>query len=185
MAAQRVGCARPPELTVRHISDPGEAQALRQLAEAETSGPGRAPVLVGITLTSPRGVLMAPELSKLVDFLWLDVRRLQAASFGYPPSIFLTAEPLDDYVRRGLLTVDPRQDADGPMAQLLASFGVTRVATPGCRLGVRLAGPVSEPLVAAFYRAGFRLFAIDSDEIRVADLALGKAALSDVQINGG
>ena len=122
---------------------------------------------------------MAPDLGSRSDFLWLDVRRLQAASFGYPSSIFLTGEPLDEYVKRGMLAVDPRQQADGPMAQLLASLSVTRVATPECRLGVRLAGPVSEPLAAAFYRAGFRIFAIDVEEIRVADLALGKAALAE------
>ena len=34
-------------------------------------------------------------------------------------------------------------------------------------------------MAAAFYRAGFRIFAIDADEIRVADLALGKAALAE------
>ena len=179
IAAHRAGLRRPVELTVRHVSDPGEVQELRRLAAEETGGPGRAAVLVGATLTSPRGVQMAPELGRLSDFLWLDVRRLQAASFGYPSSIFLTGEPLDDYVKRGMLAVDPRQQADGPMAQLLASLGVTRVATPECRLGLRLGGPVSEPLAAAFYRAGFRVFAIDADEIRVADLALGKAALAE------
>ena len=78
-----------------------------------------------------------------------------------------------------MLAVDPRQQADGPMAQLLASLSVTRVATPECRLGLRLGGPVSEPPAAAFDRAGFRIFAIDADEIRVADLALGKAALAE------
>jgi pyruvate,orthophosphate dikinase len=184
IAAHRAGLSRPLELTVRHISDPGEARELRRLAEEETAKPGRAPILVGATLTSPRGVQMAPELGPLCDFLWLDIRRLQAASFGYPSTIFLTAEPLDDYVRRGMLTVDPRQQADGPMAQLLASLGVTRVATPECRLGVRLGGPVSEPLGAAFYRAGFRIFAVDAEEIRVADLALGKAALAEHGLAG-
>jgi pyruvate,orthophosphate dikinase len=184
IAAHRVGLRQPLELTVRHISDPGEARELRRLAEEETQRPGRSPVLVGATLTSPRGVHMAPELAKLTDFLWLDIRRLQAASFGYPSSIFLTGEPLDEYVRRGMLTVDPRQEADGPMAHLLASVGVTRVATPQCRLGVRLGGPVSEALGAAFYRAGFRIFAIDAEEIRVADLALGKAALAEHGLSG-
>jgi pyruvate,orthophosphate dikinase len=179
IAAHRAELRRPPELTIRHVSDPGEVTELRRLAAEETGGPGRAPILIGATLTSPRGVQMAPELGPLSDFLWLDVRRLQAASFGYPSSIFLTGEPLDDYVRRGMLAVDPRQQADAPLAQLLASLGVTRVATPQCRLGVRLAGPVSEALGAAFYRAGFRNFAIDAEEIRVADLALGKAALAD------
>ena len=179
IAAHRAGLRRPPELTVRHLSDPGELRELRRMAADETSLPDRAPILIGATLTSPRGVQMAPELGPLSDFLWLDVRRLQAASFGYPSTIFLTGEPLDEYVRRGMLAVDPRQQADGPMAQLLASLGVTRVATPDCRLGVRLAGPVSEDLGAAFYRAGFRIFAIDAEEIRVADLALGKAALAE------
>jgi pyruvate,orthophosphate dikinase len=184
IAAHRVGLSRPLELTVRHISDPGEARELRRLAEEETAKPGRAPILVGATLTSTRGVQMAPELAPLCDFLWLDIRRLQAASYGYPSTIFLTAEPLDEYVRRGMLTVDPRQQADGPMAQLLASLSVTRVATPECRLGVRLGGPVSEPLGAAFYRSGFRIFAVDAEEIRVADLALGKAALADPALAG-
>ncbi|HVW33824.1 MAG TPA: PEP/pyruvate-binding domain-containing protein, partial [Acidimicrobiia bacterium] len=179
LAAHRADLRRPVELTVRHVSDPGELTELRRLAVEETGRPGRVPILVGATLTSPRGVQMAPELAPLSDFLWLDVRRLQAASFGYPSSIFLTGEPLDDYVKRGMLAVDPRQQADGPMTQLLASLGVTRVATPGCRLGLRLGGPVSEPLAAAFYRAGFRMFAIDAEEIRVADLALGKAALAE------
>ena len=179
IAAHRAGLRHPPELTIRHLSDPGELRELRRLATEETSLPGRAPILIGATLTSPRGVQMAPELGPLSDFLWLDVRRLQAASYGYPSTIFLTGDPLDEYVRRGMLAVDPRQQADGPMAQLLASLGVTRVATPECRLGVRLAGPVSEALGAAFYRAGFRIFAIDAEEIRVADLALGKAALAE------
>ncbi|MDQ1507007.1 MAG: pyruvate, orthophosphate dikinase [Actinomycetota bacterium] len=179
IAAHRAELRRPPELTVRHVSDPGEVAELRRLAAEETDGPGRAPILIGATLTSPRGVQMAPELAPLSDFLWLDVRRLQAAAFGYPASLFLTGEPLDDYVRRGMLAIDPRQQADGPMAQLLASLSVTRISTPQCRLGVRLAGPVSEGLGAAFYRAGFRNFAIDAEEIRVADLALGKAALAD------
>jgi pyruvate, orthophosphate dikinase len=179
IAAHRAGLRRPPELTVRHVSDPGEVKELRRLAAEETAGDDRAPILIGATLTSPRGVQMAPDLGPLSDFLWLDVRRLQAASFGYPSTIFLTGEPLDEYVRRGMLAVDPRQQADGPMAQLLASLGVTRVATPECRLGVRLAGPVSEALGAAFYRAGFRIFAVDAEEIRVADLALGKAALAE------
>jgi len=184
IAAHRAGLRRPPELTIRHVSDPGEVTELRRLAAEETDRPDRAPVLIGATLTSPRGVQMAPDLAPLSDFLWLDVRRLQAASFGYPSSIFLTGEPLDEYVRRGMLAVDPRQQADGPMAQLLASLGVTRVATPECRLGVRLSGPVSEALGAAFYRAGFRIFAIDAEEIRVADLALGKAALADHGLPG-
>jgi hypothetical protein len=49
---------------------------------------------------------------------------------------------------------------------------------------VRLGGPVSEALGAAFYRAGFRIFAIDAEEIRVADLALGKAALAEHGLSG-
>jgi pyruvate,orthophosphate dikinase len=184
IAAQRAELRRPPELTIRHLSDPGELRELRRLAVEETGLPGRAPILIGATLTSPRGVQMAPELGPLSDFLWLDARRFQATLFGYPSTIFLTGEPLDEYVRRGMLGVDPRQQADWPMAQLLASFGVTRVATPECRLGVRLAGPVEEALVAAFYRAGFRIFAIDAEEIRVADLALGKAALAEHGLPG-
>ena len=179
LAAKRSGYPRPPQLSVRHVTDPHEAREIRRIARHEVVRHGLGPVLVGPTLTSPRGAQLAPEIAKESDLLWLEVRGLQAKLYGYAGSLFLTGEPLDDYVRRQMLSSDPRASIDESMRTLLASVATARIANPSCRVGIRLAGAVSEELAAGFYRLGFRTFAVDADEVRTARLAFGKAALSE------
>ena len=179
LAAKRSGHPLPPQLTVRHVTDPNEAEEVRRIARAETLRRGLGPVLVGATVTSPRGAQLAPELARNCDLLWLDVRSLQARLYGYPSSLWLTGDPLDEYVRRRMLSTDPRASLDESMRMLLASVTTARISAPGCRLGIRLAGPVSEELATGFYRLGFRTFAVDVDEVRTARLAFGKAALAE------
>ena len=153
-------------LAVRHVSDPAEARLLRELAQ----GSGTA---VGSYLTSPRAVLAIDAIAAASDVVWLEIRSLQAAMFGLPPRLLLTAEPLDGYLRRGLLACDPRTTLDPSVERLLA--GVATAPGPA-RVGVRLAGEVSEQVVTQLYRLGFRRFAISTGETRPLQLALGKAA---------
>jgi len=96
------GGAARVHLAVRHVSDPAEARLLRDTA----AGSG---IAVGSYLTSPRGVLAIDEIAAASEVIWLEVRSLQAAMFGLPPRLLLTTEPLDDYLRRGLLSTDPRR----------------------------------------------------------------------------
>jgi pyruvate,orthophosphate dikinase len=108
--------------------------------------------------------------------MWIDVRALQAAMFGIPASQLLTSEPLDGYLRRGMLAVDPRSDIDSATYELLEGVAEVREGRPGCRIGMRLRGRVSDAVAARLHGLGFRRFAVDTDELRVARLALGKAA---------
>jgi pyruvate,orthophosphate dikinase len=179
-AAAESGYAKIPELVVRRLSDAREVRALSQMVHAEVSGPDRRHVRVGVFVTTTRAALMLPELAEVADSLWFDARRLQAGSFGYHSSAFLTPEPLDDYVRRGMLPLDPRTELDPAQLQLLACTTLVRVKSPSCRLAVRLPTPVSEAITAAYYRAGMRVFAVDADEVAAVELALGKSALSDL-----
>jgi pyruvate,orthophosphate dikinase len=134
---------------------------------------------LGATITSTRGAALLPRLAAETDFLWLDVRRLQAASFGFPPSVFLTGEPLDEYLRQGLLPVDPRVTTDAILAEYLAPLAAAQEANPACRIGIRVAGPVSEELLGMAHGMGGRVVAVDTAEVRSAQLALGKAALAE------
>jgi pyruvate,orthophosphate dikinase len=161
------------------VTDGLEAEELRRIAQEELHRRGLGPVLVGPTVTSPRGAHLAPEIARHSDFLWIEVRGLQAKLYGYPASLWLTADPLNEYVRKRMLSSDPRATLDESMRVLLASVATVRISSPACRLGIRLAGPISEDLAAGFYRLGFRTFAVDADEVRTARLALGKAALSE------
>jgi pyruvate,orthophosphate dikinase len=179
LAAKRSGHPRPPQLTLRHVTDPNEAEEFRRIARAETLRRGLPPVLVGATVTSPRGAQLAPQIARHSDLIWLEVRGLQAKVYGYPSSLWLTGDPLDEYVRKRMLSSDPRSSLDESMRVLLGSVTTARIAAPECRLGIRLAGPVSEELAAGFYRLGFRTFAVDADEVRTARLAFGKAALAE------
>jgi pyruvate,orthophosphate dikinase len=160
------GGAARVHLAVRHVSDPAEARLLREAA----AGSG---IAVGSYLTSPRAVLAVGEIAAASEAIWLEVRSLQAAMFGLPPRLLLTAEPLDDYLRRGLLALDPRTTLDPSVVQLLTGVpGVSGAA----RIGVRLAGEVSERVVEQLFSLGFRRFAISTPETRPLVLALGRAA---------
>jgi pyruvate,orthophosphate dikinase len=160
------GGAARVHLAVRHVSDPAEARLLRDTA----AGSG---IAVGSYLTSPRGVLAIDEIAAASEVIWLEVRSLQAAMFGLPPRLLLTAEPLDDYLRRGLLSADPRRRLDPSVEQLLRGAAA---AAGDTRVGVRLAGEVSEAAVEQLFALGFRRFAISTGETRPLILALGRAA---------
>lgn len=158
-------------LALRHVSDPAEAAALRLLVEQ--AGPGLG---VGTYLTSPRAAFQAAGIARASDVVWLEVRALQAAMFGLPARQLLTAEPLDEYLRRGLLGTDPRSTLDPSVQQLLQQ--VVAAHGPGCAVGMRLSGEVSEEVAAQLYTLGVRRFAVDHAEARPLLLALGKAALA-------
>ncbi|MFC4948089.1 pyruvate, phosphate dikinase [Pseudonocardia sp. GCM10023141] len=156
-------------LAVRHVSDAAEASELRKLS-AEAGGT----VGVGTYLTSPRGALGAAGIAATSDVVWVEVRALQAAVFGLPARQLLTAEPLDGYLRRGMLSCDPRTTIDPSVHDLLTA--VARAQRPGCEVGMRLSGSVSQDAAAQLYELGFRRFAVDLAETRPLVLALGKAA---------
>jgi pyruvate,orthophosphate dikinase len=173
LAAEHSGYGSTPRLVVRHVSDPIEARAIRRLGE-ELAEERR--LAVGSCLTSPRAVMRAAELAEESEPMWIDMRALQAAMFGIPASQILSAEPLGGYLRRGMLSVDPRSDLDTSTYELLESLPAVRACRPGYRIGMRLSGRVSDRIAARLYGLGLRLFAVDADELRVARLALGKAA---------
>lgn len=166
-----VGSGARVHLALRHVSDPREAAALRELQPTQSSG-----LEIGSYLTSPRAVHHFDGIAAESDVLWVEVRVLQAALFGIPPRQMLTAEPLDSYVRRGLLAIDPRTSIDPPMQVLLAQIAQRSADLPHCRIGMRLSGAVSEEVVTRLYELGLRRFAVDADETRPVTLALGKAA---------
>ena len=120
----------------------------------------------------------AAGLAAAGDVMWLEVRALQAAVFGIPARQLLTAEPLDGYVRRGLLSTDPRTTVDPSVEGLLARVSAVAADVPTCRVGMRLSGSVSEEAAAQLHGLGVRRFAVDAHETRPLLLALGKVALA-------
>jgi pyruvate, orthophosphate dikinase len=177
-AGQEAGTAGRVHFTVRHLSDPGEAAELRVIGDRVAQRLGRA-VRLGAYLSSPRGVFNFAAIADASDVIWIEVRALQAAAFGLPARLLLDQQPLDDYVRRGLLAVDPRTSVDPCVDQLLAA--VTAHARPGCQVGVRLSGRVTEPMVARLHALGFRRFGVESLEARPVGLALGQAAVAALE----
>jgi pyruvate, orthophosphate dikinase len=172
-AVQETGGRARVHLAVRHVSDPAEARALRELGRASGSA-----VDVGTYLTSPRAALGAAGIAEASDVMWLEVRAVQAAMFGLPARQLLTAEPLDDYLRRGMLSCDPRSTIDPSVENLLARVASVTADAPGCRVGMRLSGAVSVDVASRLHALGFRRFAVDASETRPLLLALGKAALA-------
>jgi pyruvate,orthophosphate dikinase len=158
-------------LAVRHLSDPAEAAALQDVAAAVG---GR--ITVGAYVTSPRAAHGAAGIAEASGALWVEARALQSAVFGIAARHLLTAEPLDGYLRRGLLSLDPRTTFDPVVSDLLGR--VAAAHTERCPVGVRLTGEVPQEAAAQLYRLGFRRFAVDAPEARPMMLALGKAAMT-------
>jgi pyruvate,orthophosphate dikinase len=179
LARAELDAGRPGQVhfTVRHLSDPSEAAELRAIGDRVARRLGRA-VRLGGYLASPRGVFNYENLAAASDVIWIEVRVLQAAAFGIPAGLLLDRQPLDDYVRRGLLSVDPRSSVDPSVYQLLASAAAAADSRSGCRVGLRLSGPVAEPLVGQLHALGFRRFGVEAHEARPVALALGKAVLA-------
>jgi pyruvate,orthophosphate dikinase len=67
-------------------------------------------------------------------------------------------------------------EIDTATSQLLEGAAAVRERRPGCSIGMRISGRVSDGTAARLHCLGFRLFAVDPDELRVVRLALGKAA---------
>jgi pyruvate,orthophosphate dikinase len=101
--------------------------------------------------------------------------------FGIPARQLLTAEPLDDYVARGMLGTDPRTSIDPSVLGMLEQVATAgeRLGADRSRVGLRLSGTVSAEAAATLHGLGVRRFAVDGPEVRPALLALGKAALGD------
>jgi pyruvate,orthophosphate dikinase len=176
-AAGEAGAGARVHLAVRHVSDPAEAEALRECRSRVAERMPVSPVGVGAYVTSPRGAFHSGGVAAGSEIMWVEVRVLQAAVFGIPARALLTQQPVDDYVRRGLFSTDPRWQIDPAVDTLLRGMAADVRAVGGCRLGMRLSGAVSEDVAAALYRHGLRWFAVDADETRPVTLALGKAAL--------
>jgi pyruvate,orthophosphate dikinase len=175
--ADRTADASRIHFTVRHLSDPGEAAELLAIGDRVARRLGHG-VRLGGYLSNPRGVFNFAAVADDSDVIWIEVRALQAAAFGLPARLLLDRQPLDDYLRRGLLSVDPRTSVDPCVDQLLGAVTAQALARRRCRVGVRLSGRVTEPMVTRLHALGFRRFAVESHEARPAALILGQAALA-------
>lgn len=160
-------------VVVRQICDPAEADALRDHARRAGSV-----VSVGAVLTAPRAVVHASEIARYSDAVWVDLCELQAGAHGFPAQALLAPEPLDGYLRRGLLGADPRSVVDPAVEDALGRFlPIVRGAADGGGIGVTVTGGMRTEVVATLYGLGLRRFAVAATELRPALLALGRAAL--------
>lgn len=149
----------------------GRAEAAALVSLRDTLG---LDIKVGCYVTNTQGVLEIPEIAGVTDQVWLELQRLQAATYGVPQRHLLTAEPLDSYVRDGLIDIDPRTQV-GPFVEKIVDEALARLDDPG-RLSVRLAGEVSDATVELLRRKGIRRIAVGYDELRPARLAMSRVA---------
>lgn len=171
-ALQEVTTDLTVHFTVRKIADSREIAALVKLRDTL---PGAARVEIGAYLTSPRGIASIDGITTHSDVVWIELRVLQAAVAGISARHLLTSEPLDSYLRRGLITVDPRVEIDDQVGGLVDTVADVVAREPGRRIGIRLTGPVSVELLSSLQQRGFARFAVDGDEVRPSILALGQS----------
>jgi len=166
-------------LSVRNVSDAGEAAAVARLAAPF------ADVAPGAYIASPRGALAAGAIAEHLDPLWIELRLLQAAMFGLPPRVLLSAQPLDRYAGEGMLDTNPRHEIDASVEPLLRAVADAAAVDPARRIGWRVSGPVSEGLLARLRQLGLTRLAVDVGEAGPALLAVAKAVVADQRRGAG
>lgn len=144
-----------------------EAAALRELRDQLSL-----PIRVGSYVTNTQGVLQLADIAAEVDHVWLELQRLQAATYGIPPRHLLAAEPLDSYVRDKLISIDPRTDLDTFVEKLIDD--ALDDFDDHAEVRIRMAGKLSAGTVRRLRDKGLRVFAVSSDEVRPARLALAE-----------
>lgn len=187
-AGGEIGDTPTPYFVVRHIADPRELAMLKKLAAQQLSQEGSGELEVGALVSTPLGIEKAEELAERSRVLWLDAHRLMVSSSGYPAAVFTSAEPLDEYMRKGRLAEDPRLGQDSWQQRIFTSLTTVRIGVPDCQIGVRMGRAQSPELLGAYYRAGARIFILEPEDLWVATVELGKAALrqaSDVEFFAG
>lgn len=170
-AVEATGSYAQVRLAVRHITDPLEIDMLHRMVR-ET----------GVDLTvepyadAPRALLFDPQLEAAGVF-WLDFSALQAATFGVAAEELEPGSPLDDYVRAGLWSHNPRTTVDPSTAHLLDALA-TSLPDGLSRVGVRFATTVNQSMISDLYGRGIATFSVNAPEFSVLRLAIGKAATS-------
>ncbi|MER5673738.1 pyruvate, phosphate dikinase [Pseudonocardia alni] len=180
MAAQAAGLAQALDRSIGPrvgflapgVCDPAEAAALQALVGS---------VGGGALLTSPRSLVHLADIAGHIGPPWIDLHGVQAATFGVPPGIFGSPEPLDGYLERGLLGTDPRAGIDPVVRAMLDRVADAAWPSPQdtAGAGVRLTGAVSPDVVAELHGLGARRFAVEAAETRPFLLALGRAVYPD------
>lgn len=129
---------------------------------------------VGVAVRSPCGLLALGDFVREADVIWLDYRALTAAVYHYPDELLLSEAALSEYLERGMLPSDPRQRVGAVLARLMEL--TANLPQTDCELGVNFVGwTMSEDILEFFRRAGYRRFAVDSDETLPARLLLGQS----------
>ena len=176
-AGGEIGDMPAPHFVVRHIADPRELAMLKELAAQQLSQEGSGELEVGALVSTPLGVEKAAELAVQSGVLWLDAHRLMVSSSGYPAVVLTSAEPLDEYMRKGWLAEDPRLGQDSWQQKIFTSLTAVRTGVPDCQIGVRMGRAQSPELLHAYWRAGARIFIVEPEDLWVDIVELGKAAL--------
>jgi pyruvate,orthophosphate dikinase len=170
-AVKASGRTAPVTFAVRHVTDEREAIALGAMSEEIRFSHPDVDIRLSSYATSTRSLERAADLEPGAPVAWIELRTLQATHFGLPPRLLLGKEPLDDYVRAGLLDVDPRHEVDPGVARSLDRMGSKDA-------GIRLSLPITEKMAGQLHGLGFRRFAVELSDVRPVVLALGRAALS-------
>lgn len=175
VAAQLRGLARAADKTGASVcfvsprtSNRLEAVALRELRDKLSL-----PIRIGCYVTNTQGVLHLADIAAEADHVWLELQRLQAATYDIPPRHLLAAEPLDSYVRDNLIDIDPRTDLSSYVEQLVD--GALAALGDPAAVRIRLAGKLSQDTMHRLRSKGIVVFAVSSDEVRPARLALAKS----------
>lgn len=124
----------------------------------------------GVVLQSVAGLVERGALEAAGARIWIDIDQTIHAAHGWVHKAYLSRATLDDYVDRGALRENPREELGNYLRDLLAKAPIS--ASTGAQCSTDLSASVFRDL----YRTGVRLFSVPAGDSEILRLLFGQAA---------
>ena len=155
----------------------GETEEVIAQVKKDMGYTKRLEIKIGTMIEIPRASLTAGEIAEVADFFSFGTNDLTQLTFGYSRDDVNSFLP--DYLRRGLLEVDPFQSLDQTGVGQLVEMSVQRgrATNPTIKLGICGEHGGDPASVHFFHRAGLDYVSCSPFRVPIARLAAAQAAL--------
>jgi len=177
-----------PEIMVPLVASEQEMQRLAQMIEATASevfaeSSQRVAYRIGTMIELPRAAICAGPISKYVSFVSFGTNDLTQMTFGFSRDD--ARAYLDSYLAQGILKDDPfiTIDQEGVGHLMKMAIASVRQFNPKIKIGVCGEHGGDPESIKFFHSIGVDYVSCSSARVRVAQLAVAKAAYAAQQVN--
>lgn len=134
---------------------------------------------VGAVLRSPCALADMEALARQDSALWIDLREVIRAFYGYPSALSFGDDVFESYAADGHMPHNPRTKLGTHLGALIRQAVTSAQGIPALRLGVECGEGVALSLIEDLHDVGVRIFSVPAAALPSVRLALGRHAAKE------